>query len=296
MTDTKHCGYVAIIGRPNVGKSTLLNQLLAHKLSITARKPQTTRHAILGVLTHETKQAIFIDTPGLHLGKTKAINRYMNRAASSALVDADVVILVIEALRWTEEDAWVLTKLAKVTSPVLLVINKVDQVKQKTSLLPFIEELSTKHAFKNIIPLSAQTGDNVAALMQQIMDLLPIGEHLFPPDQLTDRNQRFLATEIVREKLIRHLGDELPHELSVTLEEYKVKNNVIHMHMIIWVERKGQKVIVVGRDGELLKKLGTKARLEMEKMFGQKVYLNLWVKVKSGWTDNNAALKQFGYE
>ncbi len=289
-------GYIAIIGRPNVGKSTLLNKLLQQKISITSRKPQTTRHQILGVLTESNKQAIFVDTPGIHRGHKKALNRYMNRAARNALQGVDLVLLLVDAAYFSDEDEWILEGLEHVTAPIALVINKIDNVKDKRKLLPYLEKLSKKFNFQNIVPLSAKTGDNLEQLKKIVFQALPEGRHMFSADTVTDKSERFLATEIVREKLVRHLGDELPHSLGVTLEDFKREEKLIRLIMIIWVERKSQKQIVVGKDGDVLKKVGTLARKEMEQMFDCKVYLNLWVKVKEGWTDNKQDLQQFGFE
>lgn len=291
-----HCGYVAIIGRPNVGKSTLLNQILGEKLSITSRKPQTTRHQILGIKTQSDVQTIYVDTPGLHQTGTAALNRYLNRAASSAIHDVDVLIWVIDATRWTADDDWVLEKLKTVKSPVLLVVNKVDKIKEKKMLLPLLERLGTKLNFAAIIPLSAKTGQNVALLEGEIATRLPAQAYIFPEEQLTDRSERFLASEIIREKLVRTLGQELPYAISVEIEQFKVVNTLYEISAIIWIEKNSQKPIILGKKGEQLKAIGTAARLDMERLFDHKVFLRLWVKVKSGWSDDERALRSLGYD
>jgi GTP-binding protein Era len=295
MKTISHCGYVAIVGRPNVGKSTLLNRILGQKLSITSHKPQTTRHRILGIKTIGDTQTIYVDTPGLHKNIKYAINRYMNRAATTTLNDVDVIVWVIDGLRWTDEDEWILNKLKKVSQPIILVVNKVDQIKLKTQLLPYLERLSQKIQFTEIIPLSARTGNNLAALEQTISKLLPENPHFFPDDQLTDRSDRFIASEFIREKLTRSLQQELPYASAVEIEEFTKKNNVLHINAVIWVERDTQKAIVIGKDGEQLKGIGSRARLAMEKFFGHKIFLKLWVKVKDSWSDDERALQSLGY-
>ncbi len=289
-------GYVAIVGRPNVGKSTLLNRILGQKLSITSRRPQTTRHQILGIKTEGAIQVIYVDTPGLHLEQKKAINRYMNRAAHSALVDVDVAVFVVDGLRWTEEDEAVLERLRDLKSPVILVVNKVDRVEDKAKLLPHLQQLGEKLAFAEIIPISAKNGYNVEPLEQAVNRRLPEGEFLFPEDQITDRTQRFLAAELVREKVMRQCGDELPYSVTVEIESFKAQGKVLHIHALILVERQGQKKIIIGDQGSRIKEIGRSARIDMENMFEQKVMLNLWVKVKSGWSDDERALQSLGYQ
>lgn len=289
-------GYVAIVGRPNVGKSTLLNRILGQKLSITSRRPQTTRHQILGIKTEDAVQVVYVDTPGLHLEQKKAINRYMNRAAHSALVDVDVAVFVVDGLRWTEEDEAVLERLRNLKSPVILVVNKVDRVEDKAKLLPHLQQLGEKLAFAEIIPISAKNGYNVEPLEQAVHQRLPKGVFLFPEDQITDRTQRFLAAELVREKVMRQCGDELPYSVTVEIESFKAQGKVLHIHALILVERQGQKKIIIGDQGSRIKEIGRSARLDMEKMFEQKVMLNLWVKVKSGWADDERALQSLGYQ
>jgi len=291
-----HCGYVAIVGRPNVGKSTLLNCILGQKISITANRPQTTRHRILGVKTTDDCQVIYVDTPGLHLGGKKAINRFMNRAASSSITDVDIIIFVLDRIQWTDEDANVLEKIKQVTVPVLLVVNKVDGLKEKDVLLPHLEMLSEKYAFTQIMPISAQTGEGVSQLEAAVTTLLPMAPPFFPEDQVTDRSERFMASEFVREKLVRSLSQELPYSTTVEIEKFSVENNVRHIHAIIWVERDGQKGIIIGKKGQQLKRIGELARKDMERAFEGKVFLQLWVKVRSGWADDERALRSLGYQ
>jgi len=290
------CGYIAIVGRPNVGKSTLLNYILGQKLAITSRKPQTTRHRMLGIKTTESAQAIYVDTPGIHGNTPRAINRYMNKTASSAISDVDVVVFMVDGTKWTDDDQLVLDKLVHIKSPVFLVINKIDKLTNKNQLLPFIETMKSKMDFTEIFPVSALQKDNLDQFEEVIVGYLPEGPGFFPEDQITDRTQRFLAAELVREKLMRQLGDEIPYELTVEIEEFKQKNNVLHISTLILVEKDSQKVIVIGNKGQRLKSIGKEARLDMEALFGSKVMLNLWVKVKGGWSDDERALKSLGYD
>lgn len=292
MNAESRCGYIAIVGRPNVGKSTLLNCLIGQKISITTAKPQTTRNQILGIKTIDNSQAIFIDTPGIHKAEKRAMNRYMNRLANSVMIDADVVVFVVEALRWKDDDDVVLERLKQTNAPVILAINKVDLIKDKSKLLPFIETIEQKFKFAHIIPFSAKRTDNVEPLEKLIFSMLPEGPHLFPDEQVTDRNERFQAAEIIREKLIQATEQEIPYSTTVEVESFKIENKVVHISAVIWVERDGQKAIVIGKNGEMLKKIGTKARKDLEKLFGQKVFLRLWVKVKSDWTDDERVLQQ----
>ncbi|MCR9104033.1 MAG: GTPase Era [Gammaproteobacteria bacterium] len=291
----QHCGYVAIVGRPNVGKSTLLNHLLGQKISITSRKPQTTRHQVLGIHTDGVNQIIYVDTPGLHKEASKAINRYMNRAATSAIRDVDLVLFVVDRTAWTDEDEMVLQQVAQSGLPAILVINKVDLLQDKSALLPHLETLAQRMAFAEIVPLSALRHHNVAALEQQIIARLPQAVHFFPDDQITDRSQRFLAAEIVREKITRQLGDELPYAATVEIEEFTLLDGVLHISALILVERKGQKKILIGEKGARLRTIGTEARVDMETLLDCKVMLRLWVKVKSGWSDDERALRSLGY-
>ncbi|WP_210396710.1 GTPase Era [Motiliproteus sediminis] len=296
QTAPTRSGYVAIVGRPNVGKSTLLNRILGQKLSITSRKPQTTRHQILGIKTEGKDQVIYVDTPGLHKDGGKAINRYMNRAASSALSGVDVVIFIVDRDRWTDEDEIVLEKLQHTRVPVILAVNKVDRLDDKDALLPQLQQLAGKREFTAIIPLSAKQGHNVERLETLILDLLPEGFHYFPEDQITDRSSRFLAAELVREKIMRQLGDELPYQMTVEIEEFGFDEGILHIAALILVERQGQKKIIIGNRGERIRLIGQEARIDMERMFDAKVMLRLWVKVKSGWSDDERALRSLGYD
>jgi GTPase len=290
------CGFAAIVGRPNVGKSTLLNTLLGRKLSIVSPKPQTTRHRILGILTQPQAQVIFVDTPGLHSGARRAMNRHMNRAALASLQDADVNLFVVEALRWTDEDQRVLDELVKQNRPVIAVLNKADKVFPKERLLPFIEELNRRAAFVEVVPLSALKHSNTEQLPATIARYLPESPPHFPDNQLTDRSEQFQAAEIVREKLTLRLRQELPYGLTVIIEQFKEEDGRLLINAVIWVERSGQKAIVIGNGGEQLKEVGRAARIEMSELFKRPVHLELWVKVKENWSDNETALRQLGYE
>ncbi len=291
----RHCGHIAIVGRPNVGKSTLLNHLLQQKISITSRKPQTTRHRIMGINSDARSQCIFVDTPGLSLQFNKALNRVMNETALSVIKDVDVVLFVVERFIWNEADQFVLDALANAKVPVLLIINKIDLVQNKTELLPHIAELTKKRDFAEIVPVSALGGHNIETIDNLVKALLPEGPFLFPEDQITDRSSRFLAAELIREKVTRQLGDELPYELAVEIEKFEINKSVLHIHGLILVDKKGQKRIVIGKDGDRLKQIGSAAREDMETTFQSKVMLNLWVKVKSGWADDERALRSLGY-
>lgn len=296
MTEEFKSGYVAIIGRPNVGKSTLINRILGQKLCITSRRPQTTRHRVLGIKTTDESQLIYVDTPGLHTKAKRAMNRYMNRAASSSIEDVDVILFVVDGVNWNKEDEQILNRLEEnAKCPVILVLNKVDKLEDKAELLPQIEHLSSLFNFAQIIPISARQGINVEQLEDEIKQFIPEGELIFPEDQLTDRSSRFLAAELMREKLFRQLGQELPYSLTVEIEEFKVEGNMYRIGAVIYVERSGQKSIVIGKKGELLKAVGREARIEMEKLFDSKVFLQLWVKVRDGWSDNERMLKNLGY-
>jgi len=296
MSDTPfHSGFVAIVGRPNVGKSTLMNRILGQKISITSRKPQTTRHRILGIKTVEQSQAIYVDTPGLHLNAKKAMNRYMNKAVTTTLDDVDLILFVIEAGQWTDEDDNVLARLKNVNVPVMLVVNKIDQLEDKEVLLPLMQSLASKMSFVEIVPLSAQNGSNVEELERTVVRYLPEAEPMFPSDQITDRSERFLAAEIVREKLMRELGQELPYAVTVEIEQFKEEEGLLRISALIWVERDSQKRIVIGKKGEQLKEIGRQARIDMERLYGEKVFLQLWVKVKEGWSDNERLLNTLGY-
>jgi GTPase len=290
-----YCGYIAIMGRPNVGKSTLLNNILGQKVSITSRKPQTTRHQILGIKTIGDTQLIFVDTPGLHQKEHRALNKQMNKAARTALRDVNAVLFVVESLHWTPDDEWVFELLSKVNCPIVLAVNKVDLVGDKEALLPFLKSMSEKFEFADIIPFSAKKGKNVDHIEKVLMQFLPESPHFFPDDQITDKSPRFRIAELIREKITRILGEELPYATTVEIEEYKPQDKVQLVSAIIWVERTGQKVIVIGTNGERLKQIGIRARESIETMIGKKVHLRLWVKVKENWSDNDRALKSLGY-
>ncbi|MDH1056649.1 GTPase Era [Aquipseudomonas alcaligenes] len=297
MTDAPvtRCGYVAIVGRPNVGKSTLLNHILGQKLAITSRKPQTTRHNMLGIKTEGEVQAVYVDTPGLHKHNDKALNRYMNRSASTALKDVDVVVFVVDRTRWTDEDQMVLEKVQHVQCPILLAVNKADRLEDKSELLPHLEWLASQLPQAEVVPISALHGQNLNTLERLVAEHLPESEHFYPEDQITDRSSRFLAAELIREKIMRQLGAELPYQITVEIEEFKQEGRVLHIHGLILVERDGQKKIIIGDKGERIKRIGQDARKDMETMFDSKVMLNLWVKVKGGWSDDERALRSLGY-
>ena len=297
MTDKPYrSGYVAIIGRPNVGKSTLINRILGQKLCITSRRPQTTRHRILGIKTTDHAQLVYVDTPGMHSDGKRAMNRYMNRAATASIEDVDVIVFVIESLKWTDEDQRVLKRLqSDADKPVILVLNKVDKTDDKSALLPQMEQLAAQYSFAAVVPVSARRGMNIEQLEAEVEQLIPEGEPIFDEDQLTDRSSRFLAAEMVREKLFRHLGQELPYSLTVDIEQFEEDNGMFRISAVIYVERSGQKSIVIGKKGELLKQVGQDARKDMEDLFGCKVFLQLWVKVREGWSDNERMLRNLGY-
>ena len=289
------CGFVAIIGRPNVGKSTLLNHILGQKISITSRKPQTTRHQILGVKTSATSQVIYVDTPGIHKRRSTAINRYMNRAAGSVLSDVDLVLFVVQAMKWTEEDEAVLARLKEVKVPVLLVVNKIDKVGDKSELLPYIEKLSEMCQFDAVIPVSALHAENIDQLEADVSERMPENAPFFPEDQITNRNVRFLSAEIIREKLVRELGQELPYTTTVEIDRFEEGGSITRIFATIYVETRGQKAIIIGRKGARLKSIGSKARADIEKMLDGKVYLELWVKIREGWSNDERALASLGY-
>lgn len=296
QTSLKHCGFVTLVGRPNTGKSTLLNRIIGQKLSITSRKPQTTRNHLLGIKSGEDSQIIFIDTPGLQKKPGNLFNRYMNREVFNALSNVDVVVHVAEALNWNEYDENVYKHISKLSVPVILVINKTDKIRNKQDLLPYIDELNRKGFYREIVPLAAKTGQNINVLEDTIKKLLPSGNPLFPDDQVTDRNERYFAAEFIREKLTRSLGDELPYNISVTIDRFQAQQRIIKISATIWVANEGQKKIVIGKNGAVLKQAGELSRKDMENMFGQKVFLETWVKIKDKWTDSTQALKQFGYD
>lgn len=296
MSDSNsHCGYVAIVGRPNVGKSTLLNHLVGFKLSITSRKPQTTRHNVLGILTEDQFQMIFVDTPGIHSQQDKALNRYMNRAAGTAIKDVDVIVFVVDRDKWTEGDEMVAQRVFQQSAEVIIAINKMDRLEKKEVLLPCLQKLSERFPQAAILPMAALQGENLDQLKTMIKARLPEGDFFYPEDQVTDRSERFMAAELVREKITRQLGAEVPYEVAVEIEEWRRDEKVLHISALILVEREGQKQIIIGEGGQRLKKIGQQARQDMEALFGSKIMLRLWVKVKAGWSDDDRALKSLGY-
>lgn len=296
MNRKYRCGFVALVGKPNVGKSTLLNSILGQKISITSKKPQTTRHRILGIKTTAQEQVIYVDTPGLHLGGERAINRYMNREAAGAIEDVDVIVFMVDRTKWTDEDQNVLRKLQPLETPVILAINKVDLLDDKVQLLPYIESLQQKMAFAGIVPISAVKQEGVDAIQSAVEEMLPESPPFFPEDQVSDRSERFFAAEIIREKLIRNLGQEVPHRVTVEIESFKEEQNLYRINAVIWVEKPGQKGIIIGKSGSRLKIVGESARKDMEKTFASKVYLQLWVKVKKGWSNDERALQSLGFK
>lgn len=296
MSEQTSCGLIAIVGRPNVGKSTLLNSLLGQKISITSRKPQTTRHRILGILTEGNTQAVLVDTPGLHNEEKRAINRLMNRAASSSIAEVETILFLVEGTHWTPDDELVLSKVKKSGAPCILVVNKIDNVQDKEELLPHLQMLGEKHNFSDIVPISASKGKKVDVIRDMCLKSLPEGDFWFPEDHITDRSSRFMASEIIREKLMRFTGDELPYSTTVEIEQFKMdEKGILHINALILVERNSQKRMVIGNKGERLKTIGQEARRDMEEMFEQKVFLESWVKVKSGWADDERALRSLGY-
>ena len=298
MADDFRCGTAGIVGRPNVGKSTLLNRLMGQKVSITAHKPQTTWHRIGGVLTREDGQIVFVDTPGIHRERHSALSRHLNRTARGAIDGVDVVVLMVEALRWTDEDEDVRRGLRACGKPILLVPNKVDRVADRTALLPFLERFRDEEegGFQEIIPISARRGENVEALVARVRDRLPIAPAMFPPDVLTDRSERFLAGELIREKLTRKLDQELPYRLTVEIERFRRERGILRIGALVWVERPSQKGIVIGKEGRVLKAVGAEARANMEALFGRRVHLELWVKVRSGWPNDEKFLRSLGHD
>ena len=294
--ENTRCGYVALIGRPNVGKSTLLNHVLGQKISITSRKPQTTRRNLIGVDTQDEFQAIFVDTPGIHQNTERALNRYMVNHATSTLTGVDVLTLVVEGGKLVEEDEHILRLLKNAQVPCFAVLSKVDLIQDKTELLPQIQQLHDTGLFQQILPLSALKGDGLEDFRQQIFAVLPSAPHLFAYDEVTDKPERFLVAEIVREKLMRQLGDEIPHAATVVIESFKPEERIIRIHADIYVEREGQKRIVIGKQGARLKLLGTEARKDIEHLLEHKVMLHLWVKVRKGWTNSAGDMRRLGYD
>ena len=289
------CGYIAIVGRPNVGKSTLLNHLLGQKLCITSRKPQTTRHTLLGIKTEGTVQMIFVDTPGIHTNQERAINRVMNRSAASVISDVDVVIFVVDRFDWSDADEYVARYLSNSAVPVIVALNKVDMIDDKTELLPHLEFLASKVNASALIPLSALRKTNLNELEEKIKSFIPEQPHIFPEDQITDRSERFLVAEIVREKITRQLGAEVPYQVTVEIERFRVDGKITFIDALILVERDGQKKIIIGAKGERIKKIGEQARADIESLLDCKVMLKTWVKIRSGWSDDERALRSLGY-
>ncbi len=298
MTDSDlnyRCGYVALVGRPNVGKSTLMNRILGQKLSIVTAKPQTTRQRIAGIKTTPQGQVIYIDTPGIHLAAQSALNRYMNRIARASFHEVDLILFLIEAGRWTKQDEHVARALQSISAPVLLVVNKIDLVPEKSRLLQFLEKEVKTDRFSEVFLISAKSGNGVNVLEEKVMQGLPFSRPFYDEDQFTDRSERFLAAELIREQLMLRLHQELPYSLTVEIEEFKRTDGLLRIGAIVWVERKGQKQIVIGKGGDVLKFVGTQARHALQQLFDEKIFLRLWVKVSRDWSDNERALRQFGY-
>ena len=291
-----HAGFAALVGRPNVGKSTLLNALVGEKLSIVTPRPQTTRQRVLGVLTSAAAQIVFVDTPGLHLGSRRALNRTMNRTATTALEDADLVVLVVEALHWSAEDDLALKRIRESGHPVVVAVNKIDRVRPRERLLPYLAALAQRHTFADLVPVSGLKGENLDALIAALTRLLPESPLLFPPGERTDRDLRFRIAETIREKLTLELEQELPYGVAVEIERAVEEEGQLNVDAAIWVDRRGQKPIVIGAGGERLKRIGRAARLELNALLGRRLHLALWVKVREGWADSERALKQLGIE
>ena len=295
--DDFHSGFAALVGRPNVGKSTLLNALVGQKLSIVTPRPQTTRHRILGIVNLPKAQIAFVDTPGLHRGETRALNRAMNRTAATALDDADLVVFVVEALRWSQEDGFVLERIVRSGRPALAVVNKVDGVYPKQKLLPYIAAMGARHPFVEIVPVSALKSDNLVPLKDAIARHLPVAPQMFPPDEVTDKGEPFRIAETIREKLTMELNQEVPYGIAVEVERMADgEDGQIDVDATIWVDRDGQKPIVIGPKGERLKRIGRSARLELNATLNRRFHLTLWVKVRENWADNARSLKQLGLE
>ena len=294
--DQYRCGYVALVGRPNVGKSTLMNRILGQKLSIVTAKPQTTRQQIAGIKTTGRGQVIYVDTPGIHLAAKKALNRYMNRIARAAVHDVDLVLFLIEAGRWTRQDENVARTLAEVNVPVVLVVNKIDLVPDKRELLVFLDKQVKSGRFEEVLLIAATAGDGVEDLENRVLERLPFSRPFYDEDQFTDRSERFLAGELIREQLMLRLHQELPYSLTVEIEEFRREKGLLRIGAIVWVERDSQKQIVIGKGGDVLKQVGTRSRRALEEMFEEKIFVRMWVKVSKDWSDNERALKQFGFE
>ena len=289
-------GMVSLIGKTNVGKSTLLNKLIEQKVSITSRKPQTTRQRLLGIKTKERNQIIYVDTPGFHQGHQRALNKFMNKVALSSIEGVDIVLFVVEALNFTETDSHLLKRISNENNHVILVINKIDKITKKEKLIPFVDEISKFFTFSEVIPVSALKSKNIDILEKEISVRLPVGNHLYPKDQIADTSERFLTSEIIREKCITRVGDEVPYRLTVIIDSFKEEESLITIDGTIFVEKKSQKGIVIGEQGKRLKSIGTAARKDLEKMLGSKVMLRLWVKVKKDWTNDQGAMNSMGYK
>jgi GTP-binding protein Era len=294
--DSHRAGLVALVGRPNVGKSTLLNALVGYRLSIVTPRPQTTRHRILGIHTEQGGQIVYVDTPGLHRTQKRAMNRMMNRAARGTLTEVQVAVLVIEAGKWQDEDQYAYDAVLEAGVPCVLAINKIDRMKERNELLPFIASVTAERSFVSVHPVSALKGRGLEDLQRDLLGLLPEGPPHYAEDELTDRSERFLAGELVREQLMRQLGQELPYACSVEVEKFEMDGTMRRISAVIWVERNSQKAIVIGQAGASLKRIGSSARIEMERLFEGKVFLELWCKVKDDWSDDESALRQFGYD
>ena len=296
MTENAHrCGFVAIVGRPNVGKSTLINRLVGQKISIVSAKPQTTRHQLRGILTRLNEQIIFVDTPGLHQSKGKLINKIINRTARNSISDVDLLLFVVDARGWRNEDDLILDIVRRSGVPVVLLINKTDRIKDRPQLLPFIGEVAKKHDFVHIIPVSAKTGEGMEQMIDSIVPLLPVSPPGYPEAQFTDRGERFQAAEFVREQIFRNLGQELPYATAVEISDYEKEDKIDRITAIIWVGHESQKAILIGKKGQKIRDIGTSARQQMEKVFGRKIFLDLRVKVRSGWSNDQGFLRQLGY-
>ena len=293
---TTRCGYVGIVGRPNVGKSTLLNALLRQKISITSKKPQTTRHNLLGILTQDNCQVLFVDTPGVHSDEPRAINRYMNRSARSAARDVDVLLFLVDRDRWTRDDDEVASLFAASSAQKILVINKVDLIQQREKVFPMLQAMQDRFPDAEIVPVSAEKSQNLDRLLEVVMQALPESPFFYDEDQVTDRTERFMIAEIVREKLMRQLGDELPYSLTIQIDRFEAHPEMTEIDATIFVEKSGQKKILIGKSGERLKRVGIDARRDMESLLDTRVMLNTWVKVKSGWSDDERAMRSLGYD
>jgi GTP-binding protein Era len=294
MTENRS-GYAAIVGRPNVGKSTLLNRLIGQKIAITSHKPQTTRHAILGIKTRPDGQILYVDTPGIHRRGKKALNRMLNQTAESALADVDVILFVVQAGVWTEEDEAVMRVVKRSSRPAILVVNKIDLLKKKEEMLAYLARLSSMADFEEIIPCSARSGDNLALLEDHVLRLLPEGPGFYPEEQVTDKSERFMAAELLREQLTRRYAREIPYALTVEIERFEEHPEHYSIGAVIWVEREGQKAIIIGKQGEALKETARLAREAMQKAFGRRIWLDVWVKVKKSWSSDEQAMANLGY-